>query len=136
MAKVLCAGGWRWRAIVVSLCPLVVGSSGHHALRRRRTLLRRRRAIVAVLLWWWSLVVPVLLWRWSRLAIVVVGSWLVLVAVLLRRRRPIVLLRGISLRGRGTIAVLWRWCAVATTVVLLSGIIRHIQLLRGCRVEV
>jgi hypothetical protein len=104
------------------------------------------------------LVVPILLRRRSRLSVVVVVVVVVVgwLSVLLWRsdivsvcqtspvfrhsRRAIVLLwRRISLRGRCTIAILRRRCAVATstsTVISLARIVRHSDLRGMCGVEV
>jgi uncharacterized membrane protein len=30
VAEVLCAGGWWWRCVMVSVCPLVAADGGHH----------------------------------------------------------------------------------------------------------
>jgi hypothetical protein len=137
VAEVLCARGRWWGRVVVSMCPLIAVGCGHHAWTGR--LLRRRWAVVAILLWWWwSLVVSILLRRRRRLTIVVVVGWLwALVSILLWGRSTVVLLwRRVSLLRRATIAILRRWRgAVATAaVVLLAGIVGHVEL--QCAIEV
>jgi hypothetical protein len=66
--------------------------------------------------------VVVVWWLWALVSSILLGGW-----------RAVVLLRWISLLGRTAIAALRRWCAVAatTTVILLSGIIRHVELRSG-----
>lgn len=87
-------------------------------------------SVVVVVGWLRALVSTVLLWRSTLRQRA--GEEVVRGPAVYLRRTVVLLWRRVALL-RATIAALGRWCTVATTtiVILLSGIIRHVELRSG-----